>query len=152
MSKIYVVRTIHGLQPAWDADQQAIAKLKMGETYKAEIVRPRNLAHHKKYWSLINLAFQNLPDDFAITTVDGQTDYIRTPADLHWHVKCQCGIMKRRISLGGKIMYEVGSTSFHKMDQDEFSEFYSRAVDVIIKWILPGVDRAELWSEVESYL
>ena len=35
---------------------------------------------------------------------------------------------------------------------DEFDKFYSLAVDCIVKFILPGVDRADLLQEIESFL
>ena len=144
MARIYLVKTIHGLQAAWDADKQHLAKLKLGEVYRAEIKQPRNLAFHCKYFALVNLVFSNLPEHLQ--------DTIRTPEELHTEIKMQTGVRMKRQSLGGQSYYVPGSIAFAKMTEDEFSEFYSRAVDVIIKWILPGVDRAELWSEVESYL
>ena len=144
MARIYVVRTIHGLSAAFDADKQHLAKLKLGEVYRAEIKQPRNLAFHCKYFALVNLVFSNLPEHLQ--------DTIRTPEELHTEIKMQTGIRMKRISLSGKEYFVPGSIAFAKMDEAEFSEFYSLAVDVIIKFILPGVDRAELWSEVESYL
>lgn len=149
--KVYLTKTLNGLIPSYDSDKEALKGLRLNETYQAEIKQPRNVKFHKKYWALINLVFTNLPEDFCIETVDGQKDYIKKPDDLHWHIKCQCGIMDKKISLGGKIMYEVGSISFQSMDEPSFAEFYDRALNVVVKYFLVGTDKEEIANEIEMF-
>lgn len=151
MAKVYLVKTLNGLMPAQDSDKEALRNLKLNETYLAEIKQPRNIKFHQKYWALVNLVYSNLPEDFCIETTDGQKDYIKSADNLHWHIKCQCGILERKITLGGKINYEVGSIAFHKMDESEFAEFYSKALDVIIKYFLIGTEKEELAAEIEMF-
>ena len=143
MSKCYVVKTLAGLTAAYDADKEHLSKLKLGEVYRCEIKRPRNIAFHCKYWALLNLVFDNLPESLEGT--------IRSVDELHWHVKMQCGIRTQRVTLGGKILYEVGSIAFHRMTESEFEAFYQKAANVIVKYILP-VDADELLNEVEAFL
>jgi len=142
--KLLLVKTIHGLQAAYQDDKDKLQGLRLGETYKATIVQPRNLQFHKKYFCLLGLVFDNLPEHLQ--------DSIRSVDELHTELKMQTGVRMKRQSLGGQSYYVPGSIAFAKMTEDEFSEFYSRAVDCIVKFILPGVDRADIMQEVESFL
>ena len=151
MAKIYVVKTLRGLEPAWDSDEEHVKKLKLGETYAIEIKRPRNIKFHKKYWALVNLVFSNMPDDFELRSHDGEiVDKINTAEALHYHIKMQCGLVERTTSLGGKVIWRVKSIAFQKMDEAEFDAFYQRAVDVIVKYFLP-VDADLLLAEVAGF-
>jgi hypothetical protein len=58
MSELLVTKTQGGtLAPA---DQQAadyIARLKLGEVVKVKATRARNPGHHRKFFALLNLAY-----------------------------------------------------------------------------------------------
>lgn len=56
--KIKLLNTPSGLKPMYDEDYEEKKKLKIGEVYEATIKRPRNLSFHKKYFALINLAWE----------------------------------------------------------------------------------------------
>jgi len=143
MSKCYVVKTLAGLTAAYDADKEHLSKLKLGEVYRCEIKRPRNIAFHCKYWALLNLVFDNLPEALE--------DKIRSVDELHTELKMQTGVRMKRVSLSGQTYYVPGSIAFHKMSESEFDAFYQAAANVIVKYILP-VDADELLNEVESFL
>ncbi|GHT56798.1 hypothetical protein AGMMS49982_23820 [Bacteroidia bacterium] len=50
--------TAHGLIPCYDADYDEKKELKIGETFKAKITLARNYEFHKKYFALINCAWE----------------------------------------------------------------------------------------------
>ena len=52
--------TSSGLIPLYDDDYDNKRKLKIGETYKAKISVPRNGSEHRKYFALINCAWEYL--------------------------------------------------------------------------------------------
>ena len=56
--KIKLLNTSVGLKPLYDEDFEEKKKLKIGEVYEATIKRPRNLSFHRKYFGLINLAWE----------------------------------------------------------------------------------------------
>ena len=56
--KIKLLNTSVGLKPLFDEDFEEKKKLKIGEVYEATIKRPRNLSFHRKYFGLINLAWE----------------------------------------------------------------------------------------------
>lgn len=143
MSKIFLVKTLAGLIPANDSDKEHLSKLKLGEIYSVEIKRPRNVKFHQKYWCLLKLVYQNLPEHLE--------DRVRSIDELHYMLKLQCGIREPVLTLGGKTNWRVGSISFASMSQDDFEEFFKKAVSAITKHVLP-MDDEVLIAEVEAFL
>ncbi len=146
--QITFVKKGHCLIPAFGKDKELFDKLKDGELYKAPFSKARNARFLAKYWVLLDLAYSNLPDSFTLNASDGQILHIRNVEDINWHVKMQLGICERRVTLGGKVMYEAGSISFAAMDEESFQEFYDNAINVIIKYFLVGTNKEELEREV----
>jgi hypothetical protein len=56
--KLFLQNTTHGLIPCYDADYDEKKKLKAGKVYKVEIKLARNYDFHKKYFALINCAWE----------------------------------------------------------------------------------------------
>lgn len=58
MAKINFIKTARGLTPAFESDADAMSSFKIGEIVCADIKKSRNLAHHKKFYALLNVAFE----------------------------------------------------------------------------------------------
>lgn len=54
--EIHLVRTSTGLRPYSDDDYEEMKKIKVGAIVKANIVRPRNVKFHRKFFALIRAA------------------------------------------------------------------------------------------------
>jgi len=119
--KLICVNTIYGLQPKYGSDYDEKRKLKIGEEYFVEIKRERNYEFHKKFFALLNLAFENQEQY-------NNFDHFRAVMTL------KAGFYETIITDKGTIFLPK-SISFAKMDEIEFSEFYSKFVDVIIKFL-----------------
>ncbi len=111
--------------------------LTVGEIITVEMKRPRNPNHHRLYWALVTLVWQN------------QERY-PTPEDLHAALKISAGLRTQVTLPDGTIGFIPGSIAFHKMDQTQFSAFYNRICDLIAKYFLPGVTSEELKAEVQQ--
>ena len=59
---IYCSVTPMGLVPMYDSDFDEKRKLKEGEKVLCHISRPRNYEFHKKFFALVRLTFDNLPE------------------------------------------------------------------------------------------
>lgn len=57
MSDLALVKTSHGLVPATEADRDLIAKVKLGQTLHGDFKKMRNPAFHRKFFALLDLAF-----------------------------------------------------------------------------------------------
>ena len=60
--KLQLLNTISGLVPCYDEDFDEKKKLKLGEVYEAEIKLVRNPKFHRKFFSLLNCAWEYLPE------------------------------------------------------------------------------------------
>jgi hypothetical protein len=54
-----------------------------------------------------------------------------------------------RHNFEGVEIYEPKSISFAQMDEIEFSEFYNRIIDVVVKWL--GIEKQEIIDNIEQY-
>ena len=122
------------------SDQQSLehaAKLKVGTVYRHEVKKPRNYKFHKKYFSLLNLAFEN------------QEKYECFKA-FRSAITMQAGWYNTHTSLSGTLMFSPKSISFASMDEIEFAELYEKTVTIILKYVL-DCQRDQLLEMVLNY-
>lgn len=136
---IFLTRTVSGLAPADDAAKDALRKLKIGKAVRANISVPRNIAHHRKYFALLN-------------TVWAATDAWPSPEDLNIELKIRLGITRDVIVRStGEVVKIIGSINFASMDQAAFDQFYNRALRELCQ-IAGGIEFEALRDEVLSQL
>ena len=102
-----------------------------------EVKQPRNIQHHRLYFALLGKLFAN------------QERY-KTLDEMAAALKVACGICQTFVLKNGEKVYIPGSISFAKMQQPEFDEFYSNAIEVVCKHFLPGVKSEDLKAEIEQ--
>jgi hypothetical protein len=127
------------LVPDDDATVDQLQKLKTGEVYSVDLKRPRNVKFNRKFQALVDLVYDN------------QDKYHNREA-LLTELKIQVGHYEEHITLGGKLVLQPKSISFASMDEDEFSIFYSKVIDVVLRFFLKNMDEDELNSMIESVL
>ena len=108
------------LLPSSAGSEEEYAKLKTGDEYSVEIKKARNPQHHRKMFSLLNLAFHN------------QEKY-DTFEDFFIEVKLKAGHYQEHVTTKGKIIYVPKSVDFSSMDQTEFDPFYSKVITVVME-------------------
>lgn len=135
--KAWVKKTLNGLLPASRTDEEKLqsAKLKLGEYYQIELKKPRNIRFHRKFFSLLNLAFDNQSDFNCIEDFRG------------W-VTMRSGYYRKVPTPTGEY-YTPKSISFSKMDQIEFNEFYDRVFSFILEYL--GCEDEELYEQLKDY-
>jgi hypothetical protein len=136
--KILVVKTINGfLKPAYDSDFEAFAKMPVNETFEIEYTKRRNSKFHRKYFSLLKLAFEN------------QSDY-RTLEEMRHDLTIVCGYYNEHVNkITGEIVKKADSISFANCDEIQFNEIYNSTKNVIIKWL--GVTSEDIEEEIQQY-
>ena len=137
-SRIFTKRN-GGLFPADVEAATGFARMKDGLSYLVNVHRPRNIQHHRKLFALLNL-------------VQDSTEKWATVETLLEDLKLATGLFETRVSALTGMPYPVPkSISFASMSQDEFEQWFDRAVDLISKQVL-DMDRAELLGEIEDIL
>jgi len=105
--------------PADQDTAEWAVKVKTGTVVYAEFKRQRNYEFHKKYFGMINVAFQN-QEEFLNEELFRKT------------VQIMAGYFDP-ILFDGNIYKIPKSISFGSMPQEEFEKLYSSVLDVILK-------------------
>lgn len=136
--------TANGLVPMYDSDFDENKRLKEGETVMCTIRKPRNYEFHKKFFALVRLTFDNLPE--RLVRMLG----VRNEDDMLDCFKLDLGLFTQ-VWHGRRPIAKLGSISFASMDETEFQNFYNRCVDIVLTKYLRGTTRQELIDEVEMF-
>lgn len=134
--KAMLVKTEKGLRgvtdddhAAWIKFRQRLARMKAGDHLRIETARPRNPGHHRKLFALLRLVADN-------------SDTYDTIEKALTAIKLVCGYADPLIHpVTGEFSMIPRSISYEGMDQDEFDEFYNRAIDGVLQHILKDMDR-----------
>ena len=142
--KLFVKNTIAGLVPCDDNDYEEKKKLKLGEVYQITISRPRNYEFHKKYFALINCAWECLNEK--------QTEFFKDINNFRKTMELNAGHCETIYSIERREFIEqVLSISFDKMDNDEFESLYNRVFDVILKYPLKNISQEDFINNLSSF-
>lgn len=141
-SRLVFVNTAGGLMPADSRAEEWRGKVKLGSLVVIDPPKqPRNVNHHRLYWALIDVVWQNIDQE-----------RYPTREDLHEAIKVSAGLRKRFELPDGTVGFIPGSIAFHKMSQPEFAAFYDRVCDIVAKYFLPGVTAEQLKRQVSEMI
>ena len=135
--KIYLIKNNTGqFVPAYNSGYEKAKRFKPGETILGDLTRPRNIGFHRKFFALLNMGFENQEkyDDFE----DYRAVFIM-----------KAGFYKV-IEVDKGVIYLPKSISFSKMDDIEFSELYSKMINVLIKEL--GLDQERIEKELSTFM
>lgn len=127
------------LQPCEEAGLEELAKIPNGATVMVEVKRPRNINHHRLYFALVQIVFDNT-----------DREKYASREDVHNALKISAGIRKPLILANGEVATIPGSIAWGAMDQTRFAEFFDRVCDIIAKYVLPGLSDADLRARVSE--
>ena len=139
--EIWLHRTIHGFAAHDDAAREYLRKVKLGDVVKCEVIRPRSVKYHRRFFGMLNTVWQACGD---WQTVD----------ELLVELKFRAGLVdkQRVIDKGtGEVLAEIikpRSISFAAMSDDEFRAFVDRCITIICEQMVPGLDDSVLRDEV----
>ena len=134
--KAILIKTEKGLRgstptdhDAWTKFKRRMENMKPGTWLRMEWAVPRNGQHHRKLFALLNLVVDNSETYdtaekalVAVKLVSGYVDLMIHPAT-------------------GAITQVPQSISYDSMDQEAFDKFYEAAIDGVLRFILPQLDR-----------
>jgi hypothetical protein len=134
---IFLTKTLTGFVPADEEARQALRKYKVGDTLRADIKKPRCYVHHKQYFALLNLTFENQ---------DKYTNFNH----FRKAVQIAAGHVEELITLEGEVLLEPKSIDYSTLDELEFSVLFGQTMSVCAR-ILGDLDLDELQAEVMRY-
>ena len=115
--------------------KEVIRGLANGELVEVNYSRPRNLKLLRKYWQICEYVSQACPGVES-----------KNQVDLLLKIKTGNVIM---FAWGDDIYQVPGSIAFGKMDENEFQEFFSKCVKIILELFLPNMTEQEIVEEIE---
>ena len=138
MARLFLKRTLSGFAPADEPSQEVMRKYKVGEVYRADVVRPRSYRHHCLAMALLQLTFDNQ---------DRYTDF----TTFRKAVALAAGYTTSYPDLDGVMREEAGSLSYDSIPDDvEFGRIISSMMNVCAH-ILHDMGIDELEAEVSRY-
>lgn len=129
MAEIYLRRLYDKLVPIDDLNMELFEKLKANGVYKAVITQTRNVGLHRKFFSLLNLAYKNYeqPEVFH-NGIRVQKSFDRFREE----VIIACGYWELELNKRNNVVQRAKSISFASMEQTTFEELFSMAITVIM--------------------
>lgn len=131
MAEIWLEKMPDGtIAPMGPQDAERLKRFKVGVPFKADVKKPRNGRHHRLGFSMLQWVFNNQErfDEFE---------------DFMLEMKLRTGHYREHITLRGVIVFVPKSLRFEEMDEVEWGEWRSKAIDVILKHFMPSMDHPE---------
>jgi hypothetical protein len=143
MSKVafYTPSPKGGLVPVHLADAEVGRSLTVGKIYKVEIKesRRRSLGQHRLLFALIKIIVENSPCETPLT------DRVVLQA-----LKLKTGLVDLAKLPSGEILMFPKSISFQTMPQEEFNEWFEKALFVMSRDFVPDLTVAAARAEIEA--
>ena len=129
-------RTLSAWEPIDESAKKVFNRYKFGDLVELEHKAIRNVKFHRKFFSMLNLTFQN--QDIT----DNQNDFREA-------VTIAAGFYHYQKQVDGSEIKRANSISFSKMDDITFSELYNKVFDVCLKIL--GLKSEELEKELLKF-
>lgn len=137
--QLFLTRTLSGLAASDDEAVAALRRIKIGKIVRADVVVPRNLRHHRKFFALLNVVW-------------AATDQWESVEDLLIELKVRLGVVRDVVLRDtGEVFKVVGSISFGNMDQAEFDAFFEKSLRLLAQ-MAGGIESETLRREVLNNL
>ncbi len=149
MATAFLRKLYNSLVPVDQESADLLEKFKPNAELKCDITRPRNIGFHRKYFALLDLAFDawEMPvNEYKGVQIEKNRDRFRKD------LMIMAGYGYPVVNIKGDVRFEARSMSFGSMDQTEFEALYSRMVDVILQKIMTHYTRDDLDRVVAEVL
>lgn len=136
--KIYLKKHLNALHPTDEESAEYLKGVKPGVVVSCEMKRPRNYENHKRYFSLLKLAFEN-------------QEKFKSIDQLKEAIKFELGHTELIRKFDGSFIEKAKSINFASMNEAKFQQYFSMSINIIIKYVLPDIGYEELLNEILAY-
>ncbi|HNV62447.1 MAG: DUF1367 family protein [Rikenellaceae bacterium] len=143
--KFNVVNTATGLIPATDTDFDVKRKLKIGSVYQVSIREVRNYEFHKKYFALIQCAWE-YQNEKVVEHFKSNIELFRKTVEM---AAGHCDLI---YSIERKEWIETPkSIAFDAMSESEFQDLYDNVLSVLFRIFLKHVTEEEFKRNLQYF-
>lgn len=104
---------------------------------RAQLAQVRSLPQLRLYWPWVRKVVEN-------------SEHFTGERPLHNMLLVACGVVEPMITLQGDIQMIPSSIAFDAMGDEEFTNYFERAQQIVAESILPGVSLKLLMNEAKS--
>lgn len=134
--QLHLKKTLAGFALADEMSVENAKRFKVGEVYKAEVVKPRSRKTLGRWWVLCQMILDNTED-------------FRSKEQISDYLKIRAGHSTSIVSKStGEIFHVANSISFDEMEEAQFQELWQKVCDVVVQDILPGITQNEIEYEI----
>jgi hypothetical protein len=149
MTTLYLRKLYNSFVPADEISATTMEGMAPNAEFKAELTRPRNMAYHRRFFALLQVAF----DSWEQPVIEHKGRMIeKNFARFRKDLTILCGHYETVVNIKGELRLEAKSISFASMDQEAFEKLYSTAIDAILKHILTNYTADDLNEQVDKIL
>jgi len=152
MKNLWFIRRGMSLVPASEDTADRMKRVKEGRMCQVELVQPRNIKFHGKFFSLLNFAFQYWePEHEELNGMTAEKDFERFRKD----AIILAGYRHAVVNLKGEVRYEADSIAFGNMDEEEFGKLYKSVFNVLWRLVMsnvPGMTEQEAENAINQML
>jgi len=117
MAEIFLVKRHGILMPSSESDSEKLATLTEGETIRADIKRPRNVAFHRKYFALLDVLFNIFEPVVSGEKWYGGVQPIKNRERFRKDIAIATGHYTLVVNIKNEVRAEADSISFASMDE-----------------------------------
>lgn len=130
------IRKGPSLVPATAYDLEQLERFRSGKPGRVSFTFPRSAARNRWYRAFCSVIAEGIGV---------------APGALHADLKFKCGLINNiMLTKAAGTVVELKSTAFATMDEAEFSEFVTLAIEVAFRDYLPGMRRKDVLARVEE--
>lgn len=134
----------HSIDGLSDADKKAwrnfwkeIIDAGEGEVFRVEVKKIRNGKFFRKWWALVNLAYEAWSDGLPAVDIDG-TRVLPNFDEFRKDVTIKAGFYESVFTLNGDLKLSAKSISWAAMNEEKFQELYQATITAILRFVLPN--------------
>lgn len=127
------------LEPVTEVDREMLLDIPEGADLTVRVSRSRSPKQHRLFWALLQLVVDN-------------HEYYKRPEQLVEWIKVRLGYVDETRWHDGQVWFKTKSISFAAMGQDQFKQFFTMAVDLIVNEVIEGMDKDALIAEVSAIM
>jgi hypothetical protein len=125
------------LGPHAQYDAEMLARFPKNVPLRIQLAQPRSGPRHRLYRVSLRIIVNN-------------TDKFSTDDALHKTLLLACNVTEPILTTEGEFIYVPSSTAFNAMPEEEFKDYFDRAMEIVASVIIPGLDLDELLKEARA--
>lgn len=127
---------------AYQAHMRMRDELGAGEFFTVKITRPRNGKFHRKFFAMLNYAFEHWEPGRSRKRLKFKGQPIEKNFEaFREQVTILAGYYEQSFDLKGRMKLRAKSIAYDSMEDDEFEQLYAAVLDVLLKQVFVNHNR-----------